>query len=190
LFEKDTSMPSIRLAGLVCALGLMVSGSGSVQAESQFLLNAGTAGALGVPLVAGIISIDHADQEGLQQLLYTYGATMGTTLLLKKTVDATRPNGEPESFPSGHAASAFAGAAYLQRRYGWTYGVPAYAVGAFVGYTRVENDKHYWRDVAASAAIASLSAYFFTTPAENGVQVALIADPTSKEIGLSATLQF
>lgn len=178
-----------RLAALVCALGLMVTGAAPAMAYSQFLQDAGTAGAIGVPLFAGILSLAHQDKTGAEQLLLTYGATMGTTMILKKTVDATRPNGLPESFPSAHAASAFAGAAYLMRRYGLKYGVPAYAAGAFVGYTRVHNDKHYWRDVAASAAIATVFGYLLAKPDE-GLYVSAITDPSTKTYGVVASLHF
>lgn len=178
-----------RLIGVVCALGLMVTGAAPAMAYSKFLDTAGTAGAIGVPLFAGIFSLVHQDKVGAEQLLLTYGATMGTTLALKKTITATRPNGLPESFPSGHAASAFAGAAYLMRRYGLKYGVPAYAAGAFVGWTRVHNDKHYWRDIAASAAIATVFGYLLTKP-DQGLYVSAITDPSTKTYGVMASLHF
>ncbi len=182
-------MRALRLATAIALLGLMVSGSRFAVAESQALLNAGHLGAVGVPLYAGLLSLNKQDDEGFKQLLYTYGASMGATLVLKNTIDATRPNGEPESFPSGHAASAFSGAAYLQRRYGWKYGAPAYAVGALVGYSRVENDRHYWRDVAASAVLSAVAAYFFTTP-EEGPVVSVTADAVTGQYGVALSYRF
>ena len=52
---------------------------------------------------------------------------------LKYTVRRERPDGSNnKSFPSGHAASAFATATVLQRHYGWKVGAPAYALGSYV----------------------------------------------------------
>ena len=178
-----------RLLGMMCALGLLAATAQPALAYSKFLDDAGTAGAIGIPLFAGVFSLMHQDKEGAEQLLLTYGATMGTAIALKKTVDATRPNGLPESFPSGHAASAFSGAAYLQRRYGLKYGLPAYALATFVGYTRVENDKHYWRDVAASAVIGTVFAYVFAKP-DHGFYVSAITDPSTNTYGVQAALHF
>ena len=79
--------------------------------------------------------------------------------------------------------SAFAGAAYLQRRYGWGYAIPAYAVSTFVGYARVHNDKHHWHDILASA-------FVIAKPYEKNANVALVADPITNSYGISASLRF
>ena len=39
--------------------------------------------------------------------------------------------------PSIHSAVAFAGASYIQRRYGWKFGAPAYALAVDVGWSRI-----------------------------------------------------
>lgn len=176
----------------MCAACLLVSliAPGEAYANSKALDDAATAGALTVPLAAGIISLAKDDWPGAWQLGFTYAATMGVTLGLKKTVNETRPNGNPESFPSGHAASAFAGAAYLQRRYGWQYALPAYALSTFVGYARVENDKHHWHDILASAVLANISAYLIARPYQRNANVALVADPVTNSYGISASLRF
>ena len=87
---------------------------------------------------------------------------MALVYILKPIVDRTRPDGGSQSFPSGHSASAFAGAAFLQRRYGWSYGVPAYAIATFVAYSRVESKRHYTSDVIAGGAIGIASNLVFT----------------------------
>jgi membrane-associated phospholipid phosphatase len=97
----------------------------------------------------------HRDYQGLQQFGYSLLLTSGITLTGKALIDAERPNGEDnDSFPSGHAATAFAGAGFLHRRYGWKYGLPAYAVATSVAWSRVENEHHRWLDVAAGGLIA------------------------------------
>ncbi|WP_434361908.1 phosphatase PAP2 family protein [Parasalinivibrio latis] len=110
----------------------------------------------GIPAIAGIVAIAHGDGDGLVRLgegaLYTAVATLS----LKAAIDAQRPNGTgDDSFPSGHTSSAFQGAAFLQFEYGWKYGVPALLAATVVGYSRVESNHHYWRDVAAGALLAT-----------------------------------
>ena len=95
------------------------------------------------------------DWQGVAQLTLLTGATVGTAFLLKHVVKEERPDGSDDrSFPSDTAALAFAPANYLWDRYGWQYGVPAYAAAAFAGYSRVESRQHHWLDVATSAVLA------------------------------------
>src|SRR5262245_21251890 len=87
---------------------------------------------------------------------------MALVYVLKPTIDRRRPDGGHQSFPSGHAASAFAGAAFLERRYGWSCGVPAYAVATFVAWSRVEAKRHWTSDIVAGGAIGIASNLVFT----------------------------
>lgn len=52
----------------------------------------------------------------------------------------------------------------MRKRYGWEYGLPAYALASFVGYSRVESRQHYAHDVIAGASIGIVSSYLFTKP--------------------------
>jgi membrane-associated phospholipid phosphatase len=72
---------------------------------------------------------------------------------VKLAVDRTRPDGSRYSFPSGHTSSAFATAAVLERHYGWRVGLPAYAAAAYVGGSRLTENKHYLSDVIFGAAL-------------------------------------
>jgi hypothetical protein len=72
---------------------------------------------------------------------------------VKFAVGRTRPDGTSLSFPSGHTASAFATATVVQRNLGWKFGVPAYAVAAYVGAARIQDKRHFLSDVAFGAAI-------------------------------------
>ena len=51
--------------------------------------------------------------------------------------------------------AAFDGATFLMRRYGWKWGVPAYAVSCYVAWGRVHANKHDWWDVLGGAAIGA-----------------------------------
>ncbi|NOZ42116.1 MAG: phosphatase PAP2 family protein [Alphaproteobacteria bacterium] len=113
--------------------------------------------------------------EGTIQFFEAMITSQIITRGLKLTINKTRPNGACcDSFPSGHASAAFAGAAFIQRRYGWKYGIPAYLGAAFVGYSRVQSDEHYTIDVVAAAAIGILSSYYFTT-SYKGFQITPLA---------------
>ncbi|MOA60857.1 PAP2 superfamily protein [compost metagenome] len=66
--------------------------------------------------------------------------------------------------------------------------MPAYVAAGAVGWSRVESDNHYWRDVIAGAAIATGFSYLFTTP--KGPQLAfypLLMDGDARGIGVSLT---
>ncbi len=105
------------------------------------------------------------DWQGLRQGVLTAVASFGTTTLLKWVVNERRPDGSDyHSFPSGHSSTTFATAAFLQRRYGWKFGAPAYVLATYTAWGRVFARKHHWWDVVAGAAIGAGSAYIFTRP--------------------------
>lgn len=104
------------------------------------------------------------DDEGRWQYSKAFVSSFGVTLGLKYTIDKERPDGsDNHSFPSGHSTAAFQTAHFIARRYGWSYGLPAYLGAAYVGYSRVEARKHYNSDVLAGAAIGIIGSEYFTT---------------------------
>jgi len=106
---------------------------------------------------------------------------------LKYAVDKDRPDDSgDDSFPSGHTADSFAAATFIQQRYGWSWAVPAYLAATFVGYTRVESDKHYVEDVLAGAAIGILSGLYFTEP-YSGVTISPVAGNGHYGLNFSGT---
>lgn len=103
------------------------------------------------------------DHDGQIQFYKSIAASTATTFTLKYTVKRERPDGSNDrSFPSAHTMFAFQGATFIHQRYGFTYAIAAYLGGVFVGYSRIEVDKHYLGDVLAGAAIGSLSSWYFT----------------------------
>src|SRR5580698_1349449 len=124
----------------------------------------GTGVAIALPLIAGGVSLYKDDRTGLAELTVDTLATVGTAYALKNIVREQRPDkSDFQSFPSDTAALAFAPAQYLWDRYGWEYGVPAYAAALFTGYSRVEAKKHHWYDVAASGVLSFGFSKLFTT---------------------------
>ena len=103
------------------------------------------------------------DVAGRKQFWSSYLSSLSLTYLLKYTINKERPNGHCcESFPSGHTASAFAGAMFIQKRYGSKYGIPSLILASFVGYSRVHAKKHFWEDVIAGALISTTANLILT----------------------------
>lgn len=112
------------------------------------------------------------DKEGTWMFAKSFGLAWGTTYFIKIVAAKARPNGDNRtSFPSGHTMSAFAGAAFIDGRFGRTFGIPAYALALFTGYSRVYSGWHYRDDVIAGASIGMLSNWLITSPLPGKVQL-------------------
>ncbi|MCW4468889.1 phosphatase PAP2 family protein [Flavobacterium sp. MFBS3-15] len=124
-------------------------------------------------------------------ILATSYSIMGlTTLAAKSITQIERPDKSANnSFPSGHTATAFAGAEFLMQEYKhesvW-YGIAGYAVATGTGLFRIYNNKHWLTDVAAGAGIGILStkAAYWINPI---ITKALFGDKQAKS-GTSALM--
>jgi membrane-associated phospholipid phosphatase len=144
-----------------------------------------------LPAAALGISAAKRDKDGVLMLAASGVPTFALTYGLKAAVHEERPDGSgDDSFPSGHTSAAFWGASYLHYRYGWKYGLPAYALAALVGGSRIEADKHYFHDVLASVLIANLSAYFLTDPQNDRVFLFPHCDSRKRSFGIVAAMKF
>ncbi len=81
---------------------------------------------------------------------------------LKYSVRQMRPDGStPNSFPSGHTATAFTAATILHKEYGLTrspwWSVLGYATAATTGIMRTLNNRHWISDVLVGAGIGIIS---------------------------------
>jgi len=174
---KICSLRSLRIfCCLLASLGGIASASATDSIASagdilQFVLPAAAAGmTLAVPAATGSEegtpflgkTIGIWDGQGAQEFGESAGATLGLTHILKYTVSERRPDGGSQSFPSAHTSISVSAAEFIRKRYGWEYGIPAYALAGFVGYSRVEAREHYPHDVIAGAAIGFASSFLFT----------------------------
>ena len=70
-----------------------------------------------------------------------------------------RPTGECCSFPSGHAASAFAAASVLERHLGYRGSWPFLAGATYVAASRLVDNRHFLSDVLMGAAVGTAAGW-------------------------------
>ena len=146
-----------------------------------------------------------AKHTGRERVLTTGTAFCVMTALagsLKYTIHEERPDGtDNKSFPSGHAARAFMGAELVRMEYGTGLGIAAYGTAIGVGCLRVYNDRHWWQDVAAGAAIGILSTHiaYWLLPLEKRIlgwdkeedmMIMPTYQPETNSVGLSLSYRF
>jgi membrane-associated phospholipid phosphatase len=129
---------------------------------SDRIESAGTVVQVLIPAAAYGATYYMDDPDGRTQFYESFFTSLALTYALKYTIAERRPNGGDHSFPSGHTSAAFQGAAFIHRRYGFTYSIPAYIAAGFVGYSRVESGYHFTKDVLAGAAVGIGSVFLFT----------------------------
>jgi hypothetical protein len=150
---------SIRFTAIIC---IALSIPCSICAK-DYIEAAGNVLEYALPVSAGCVALCKSDLNGVIQLGESVFLNEVVTFSLKYTVREKRPDGEDfHSFPSGHTSISVASSEFLRKRYGWQYGVPAYSLAAFTGYSRIESRRHFFHDVLAGAAIGFVSSYIFT----------------------------
>ena len=145
------------------------------------------------PSATGLcIAIAKHDKEGIKQLGLSTATCLAVNYGLELCIRKDRPDGTGHhAFPSTHTAVAFNGTTFLMKRYGWKWGVPAAAVSAYIAWGRVHTDRHDWWDVLGGAAIGAGSAWIFSRPFTQDVEVNI--SPTTfgdRAYGFTATIQF
>jgi hypothetical protein len=97
--------------------------------------------------------------------------TTGIVSPLKRITAVQRPDQSSfTSFPSGHTATAFAAAEFLNQEYGhispW-YSIGGYTIASATGLIRMYNNKHWLSDIVEGAGIGILSTKiaYWTYPA-------------------------
>ena len=94
----------------------------------------------------------------------TFLTTSIVVVTMKTAIDIQRPDQTAyNSFPSGHTATAFAGAEILRNEYWETspwIGIAGYTIATATGLLRIYNNRHWTGDVLTGAGIGILSARF------------------------------
>ena len=78
---------------------------------------------------------------------------------IKYSVRRDRPTGECCSFPSGHAATAFAAAAVIERHFGYRMSVPAMLIATYVATSRLHDNRHFLSDVVFGSALGTATGW-------------------------------
>lgn len=103
----------------------------------------------------------YTDSHNWPRFIVNTGASVvvafGAKTALKAMVKEERPDhSDNKSFPSGHAAMAFAAARSIDKEFRkdciWIP-IAGYAAATAVGIERVASDRHHWYDVVAGAAV-------------------------------------
>lgn len=164
----------------------------SVSAQSRKAIQrSGDVLVFATPVAGLVTTLVMKDYEGLKQAVFSGATAVATTYALKYIVQKQRPDGSNNlSFPSGHTSVSFTGAAFIQRRYGWKFGAPAYLLSSYVAWSRVYAKKHDWWDVLGGAAIGIGSAYIFTHPFAKKHNLALSPVIMNDKLGIYASMTF
>jgi|RhiMethySRZTD1v2_1073278.scaffolds.fasta_scaffold01761_20 membrane-associated phospholipid phosphatase len=109
---------------------------------------------------------------------------------MKYSVRRDRPTGECCSFPSGHAASAFAAASVVERHFGYRASWPALVGATYVATSRLVDDRHFLSDVMMGASVGMASGWTVVgtrgrsrqitlqpVPVRGGMMIAFVRDP-------------
>jgi len=174
--------------GLAMLITIIISTGPSFAGDG--VKTAGDIGQLLLPATAYSLTFSRHDRKGRKMFYKSYFSSLALGYALKYSIDDNRPNGSKSetSFISAHTVSAFSGAAFLQRRYGWKWGAPAYAAASFVGWSRIHSNAHDSDDVFRGAAIGIAGAYLFTRHiGNNWVMTPIIG---SNVVGISFSKQW
>ncbi|PAF43183.1 phosphatase PAP2 family protein [Helicobacter sp. 11S02596-1] len=142
-----------------------------------------------LPAMAAVVSLAQKDYKGLGYLAIGTGSTLAVTFATKYSfvgISRSHPswakisqrpnNGSYDGFPSGHTASAFSAAGFMQRRYGWKWGVPTTILATLVGVSRVTAQRHTVTQVIAGAILGYGVSYLVTSKLNQNVNIDVDVD--------------
>ena len=115
-------------------------------------------------------------------------AAFSWTYAIKYATQRTRPNGDPHSFPSGHASTSFATAMVLQEHYGWKLGAPAFALATYTAGSRVTDNQHWTSDVVFGAALGMVCGRTVTVRLR-ATKASIAPVPVRRGAGVLVTIQ-
>ena len=78
---------------------------------------------------------------------------------MKYAVRRDRPTGDCCSFPSGHAAAAWAAASVIERHFGYRMALPTIVLASYVATSRLHENVHFLSDVLMGSAIGTATGW-------------------------------
>lgn len=110
----------------------------------------------GYAVMSGLLGNDRGYLRAEEMALAT-AYSGGFTAIGKKVFREARPNSpdgsDKNAMPSGQATTAFTFAGVIGAEHPWYIGVPAYALALLDGYSRINDNKHYFHDIVAGATV-------------------------------------
>lgn len=171
----------------IIALAFLVSQG----ARAQFVEKSTDVLCLLPSATAAVLILVNKDEKGLKQFALSTLTSTALSYGMEACIKKERPDGDGmHSMPSTHTMIAFSGASFLQRRYGWKWGAPAYAVATYVAWGRVHSKRHDIWDVLAGTAIGVGATYVFTRPFMKGTDVAISPSVIDDAKCLSVSITF
>jgi membrane-associated phospholipid phosphatase len=131
---------------------------GSTYAQVGVALGLYAIGRFVVPAVEGGPKSNKWSHVGFD-LLRAQILSQGMVHAIKLSVRRDRPTGECCAFPSGHAASAFAAAAVVERHLGYRFAWPAILAASYVATSRLRDNRHYLSDVVFGSALGTATGW-------------------------------
>lgn len=156
-------------------------------------------------LTYGLIADDARAKIRARMMLEATTFTSTVAVVLKQFVRQRRPGSLSnfKSFPSGHTSTAFAFASLVAAEHEWYWGVSAYALAGFVGFSRMNDRCHFLHDVLAGAAIGTSyglgislrqkereAEYDKANPSLSSITIAPVPSPDLLGGGIAATASF
>ena len=135
--------------------------------DDSFIENSGDGTLFLLPASAVATSLILKDYQGTWQFTKSLALNLVVTGAAKVLINKDRPlDGGDKAFPSGHTSTAFQGATFFHRRYGFKYSIPAYLLAGYTSFSRLHATRHDGWDILAGAAVGIGSTWFFTKPRE------------------------
>ncbi len=135
--------------------------------------------------IAGSAAGSPAQADAGRDLLRAQLSVATWTYGIKFATNRTRPNGDPHSFPSGHASTSFTVAMVLQEHFGWKAGIPAFAAATYTGISRLGENQHWASDIVFGAALGMASGRTVTIHMR---RTNLVVSPAPMPGGMGLTL--
>lgn len=123
-------------------------------------------------------------------LIRAQAANAILTTLMKRTIDRTRPDGSSYSYPSGHTSATFATAGVVYKHFGKIWGIPAFALATYVGFSRLQENKHYLSDIVAGGILGSYVSLKLSGRDTRGSSISVAPYSPDGGAGLAMSLRF